>query len=372
MEVVRPRPETPLCFDRSAFSPSLRVAVAVSGGADSTALLCALHAANRLPRESLGVGLSAIHVNHGLRGEAADHDQVAVQQLCASLEMPLVIRSVDTRAHAVKCHETVEEAARSLRYRCFSELIAEGSVDAIATAHTADDQAETVLMKLLRGAWTEGLAGIFPVVEVKTATGRTGQILRPLLGTDRAAVEVYLRAIGQVWVEDETNTDPAFTRNRVRHQLVPALRAFNPSLNTTLGSLAEIAREEEIYWQRELDRVMPQVVLPGKPVRGGGRSNSTAPDSAVFAIELERLKAQAPALRRRVLRATARQLGVSLSFSETSRLLALGGLGPPMATVPTRPGSSLALADGLRAERSLRELRLSRSAEGAKLLERAE
>ena len=354
-------PDTLLSFDRSAFAPGLRVAVAVSGGADSTALLCALHAANRLPRESLGVGLSAIHVNHGLRGAAADRDQAAVERLCERLAVPLVVRTVDTRAYAARCQETLEEAARNLRYACFSELIHEGSADAVATAHTADDQAETVLMKLLRGAWTEGLAGIFPVVEVKTANGRTGRILRPLLGTDRAAVEAYLQAIGQDCVEDETNADPAFTRNRVRHQLVPALRAFNPSLTATLGSLAEIAREEEIYWQRELDRVMPQVVLPGKPVRGGGRANSTTPDSAVFAIELERLKALAPALRRRVLRATARRLGVSLSFAETARLLALSGLGPAMATVPVRPGSSLTLSDGLRAERSLRELRLSRT-----------
>ena len=352
-----------LSFDRSAFAPGLRVAVAISGGADSTALLCALHAENGLPREGLGVGLSAIHVHHGLRGEAADRDQLAVETLCTRLAVPLVIRSVDTRAQAGRFNQTVEEAARTLRYAIFSELIGNGEVEAVATAHTADDQAETVLMKLLRGAWTEGLAGIFPVVEVRAATGRTGRILRPLLATDRAAVEDYLREIGQEWVEDETNADPAFTRNRVRHQLMPQLRAFNSSLQTTLGNLAEIAREEEVYWQRELDRVMPQVVLPGKPVRGGGRANSTAPDSAVLAIDLERVRAMAPALRRRVLRATARQLGVSLSFAETARLLAVAGLGPAMATVPTKPGSSLLLSGGLRVERSVRELRLSRPAE---------
>ena len=321
-----------------------------------------MHAANGLPRESLGVGLSAIHVHHGLRGEAADRDQAAVEALCARLAVPLVVRAVDTRARAAASAETLEEAARNLRYAVFSELIGTGEVEAIATAHTADDQAETVLMKLLRGAWTEGLAGIFPVVEVKAPNGRGGRILRPLLATDRTAVEGYLQSISQTWVEDETNADPAFTRNRIRHQLMPALRVFNPSLQTTLGNLAEIAREEETYWQRELDRVMPQAVLPGKPVRGGGRANSTAPDSAVYAIDLERLKAMAPALRRRVLRATARRLGGSLSFPETARLLALSGLGPAMATVPTKPGSSLELSGGLRAERSLRELRLSRFA----------
>ncbi len=356
-------PESLLPFDRSLFAPGLRAAVAVSGGADSTALLSVLHRANALPREALGVGLSAIHIHHGIRGSTADRDQKAVEQLCSRLGVPLQTRAVDTLAHAANSHETVEEAARTLRYAAFTELIATGEADAIVTAHTADDQAETVVMKLLRGAWTEGLAGIFPVLEIKASNGRTGRILRPLLGTDRGTVELYLRSLGQSWVEDETNADPAFTRNRVRHELMPALRAFNPSLNTTLGNLAEIARDEESFWQRELDRVLPQMLLPGKPVRGGGRANSTAPDSAAFAIELERLKALSPALRRRILRATARRLGVQISFAETRRLLALAGLGPPLATVPTKPGSGLTLADGLRAERSVRELRLFRASE---------
>ena len=233
-------------------------------------------------------------------------------------------------------------------------------MDAVVTAHTADDQAETVLMKLLRGAWTEGLAGIFPVLDVKAANGRTGSVLRPLLGVDRADVEQYLHSLGQAWVEDETNLDPAFTRNRLRHTLLPALRSFNPSLNSTLGNLAELARDDEAYWQAELGRVLPQLVLPGKPVRGGGRANATGVDSAILAIELDRLKAAPPALRRRILRSTARQLGFQLSFAETARLLAMTGLGRPIATVPSKPGSNLDLAEGLRAERSLRELRLSR------------
>ena len=358
-----PPPETLLPLDRSTLAPGLRLAVALSGGADSTALLRALHALNALPREALGVGLSAIHVHHGIRGEAADRDQQAVEQLCATLGVPLRVHAVDTPGHAAMSHETLEEAARTLRYAAFGEAIASGHADAVATAHTADDQAETVLMKLLRGAWTEGLAGIFPVVEMRTPNGRIGRILRPLLGTDRETIEQYLQKIGQGWVEDETNADPAFTRNRVRHELLPALRAFNPSLNATIGHLAEIARDEESFWQRELDRVLPQLVLPGRPVRGGGRSNSTAPDAAEFAIEIERLKASPQALRRRILRATARRLGVQLSFVETARLLALAGLGAAIPTVPSKPGGSLALSGGLRAERSVRELRLIRSPE---------
>ncbi len=361
ISLVPPIPGPPLLpFDRTGLTPGLRLAVAVSGGADSVALLRTLHAANHLPREALGLGLSVIHIHHGIRGDAADADQQFVQELCKALNLPLTLRAVDTPARAGHEGETLEEAARHLRYAVFTELIGSGEADAIATAHTADDQAETVLIKLLRGAWTEGLAGIFPVVEVATPTGRAGRILRPLLATDRTTIEGYLQILGQPWRIDETNADPAHTRNRVRHQLLPALRAFNPSLNGTLGSLAEIARDEETFWQRELDRILPQLVVPGRPVRGGGRSNTTAPGAATLSIELDRLRALHPALRRRVLRATARRLGARLSFDEVARLLALAGLAAPVPTIPSRPGSSLRLSNGLEAERSVRELHLSR------------
>lgn len=354
----------PLPFDRTHLAPGLRLSVAISGGADSTALLRALHAANNLPREALGVGLAAVHVHHGIRGHEADRDQAFVEQLCRELGIPLETRAVDTPARAEQQHETLEEAARNLRHAVFTDLISSGAADAIATAHTADDQAETVLMKLLRGAWTEGLAGIFPVVDVTAPNGRKGRILRPLLALDRAAVELYLQALGQPWCTDETNADPAYTRNRLRHEILPALRSFNPALNATLGNLAGIAREEEQFWQRELDRLLPQLVLPGKPVRGGGRANLTSPGASTLSVELDRLRSLAPALRRRVLRAMARQLGSRLSFDETSRLLVFAGIADaPPAAVPrpgTRAPSTLALSNGLSAERSVRELRLSR------------
>jgi len=216
-----------------------------------------------------------------------------------------------------------------------------------------------VLMKLLRGAWTEGLGGISAVIE---APG--GRMVRPLLGLRRAEVEAYLRGKGQEWRTDSSNVDEEFTRNRVRHRVMPMLREENPSIDQTLANLAEIAQEEEARWQVELGRLLPQVVLPGKPVRGGGRSNSTVPGDLAVAIELERLKAMDGALRRRVLRAAARQVGARLSFDETERLLALAGL-RPMATVLAKTGALLQLAGGLTAERSLRELRLWRQA-GAK------
>jgi tRNA(Ile)-lysidine synthase len=349
-----------LAFSRETIQPGDRICAAVSGGADSVALLLLLQAANTMPRESLGVGLSAVHIHHGLRGAEADADQAFVVQLCKRLEIPLHLHAVSVPEHAAATGETIEEAARTLRYQVFHQLLASGAADAILTAHTRDDQAETVLMKLLRGAWTEGLSGIHPLVTVPLpSAGRTGRILRPLLGLERRQIEDYLKSRGQEWRTDSSNADPAYTRNRIRHSVLPLLRAENPALDQTLANLAELAREEEARWQTELGRLLPQLLLPGKPVRGGGRAVSTAVGQQSLSIEIDRLRALDPALRRRVLRAAARQMGARLSFEETARLLALAGLAAH-PTVTPRNGATLELAQQLRAERSLRELRLSR------------
>jgi tRNA(Ile)-lysidine synthase len=355
-----PSPLLPL--DRTNIKPGDRLCAAISGGADSVALLLTLHAANTAPRQSLGVGLSAVHIHHGLRGEEADADQHFVESLCARLDIPLHVHhaSVPRRIAETRVAgdpETIEEAARAIRYEYFATLIASGHSDSILTAHTLDDQAETVLMKLLRGAWTEGLSAIYPVVLVTNPNQRSGKILRPFLNTRRADIEAFLKQAKQPWREDSTNIDTAFTRNKIRHELLPQLRAYNPNLDQTLANLAELAREEESRWQTELNRLLPQLLLPGKPVRGGGRAVSTAPGQSAVAIELDRLRALDPALRRRVLRAAARQLGARLSFDETSRLLALCGF-LPNPTVAARTGAALHLSNNLRAERSPRELRL--------------
>ena len=355
-----------LPFDRTHIQPGDRICTAISGGADSVALLLTLHAANAAKHHALGVGLSAVHVHHGIRDEEADADQRFAEDLCIRLEVPLHLHQASVPQRAAANKETLEEAARAIRYDFFHTLIASGHADTILTAHTLDDQAETVLMKLLRGAWTEGLSAIHPVVDVPASTPNQhpGKILRPFLHTRRAEIESFLRALNQPWREDLTNADPAYTRNRIRHQLLPQLREYNPSLDQTLANLAELAREEEARWQTELARLLPQILLPGKPVRGGGRAVSTAPGESSVSIELDRLRPLDPALRRRVLRAAARQLGARLSFDETARLLALCGFAPYPAigapTVAARTGSTLHLANNLRAERSPRELRLYR------------
>ena len=367
-------------LNREHIRPGDRICAAVSGGADSVALLLLIHAANALPRHGLGVGLSAVHVHHGLRGEEADADLAFVEALCLRLAVPLHVhrasvpeRVAASRAGAGKTGtgraEGCEEAARAIRYECFASLIAQGHADSVLTAHTLDDQAETVLMKLLRGAWTEGLSGIHPAVRLQGTGNREqgtagGKILRPLLAVRRAELEDFLRARNQPWRTDSSNSDEAFTRNRVRHQLLPILRQYNPSLDQTLANLAELAREDEARWQAELGRILPQVLLPGKPVRGGGRAVSTAAgEPGSVALEIERLRGFDPALRRRVVRAAARRLGARLSFDETARLLALAGLLPDAGdgkAPPARVGAGVQLAAGLRAQRSARELRLYR------------
>lgn len=325
-------------------------------------MLLLLESENRLARNALGVGLSAVHVHHGLRGEDADADLAFVGELCLRIGVPLHVHraSVPERLAAganPARSETVEEAARILRYGVFEQLIREGHADSVLTAHTLDDQAETVLMKLLRGAWTEGLSGVFPVVHVGGGTSaRSGRILRPLLQLTRAELVGYLKGLGQSWRTDSSNADEAFTRNRIRHHLLPVLRQYNPAIDRMLANMAELARDEEEKWQAELGRLLPQILLPGRPVRGGGRAVATGPGEASVAVELERIRPLDRATARRILRAAARQVGARLDFAETERLLEL-------ATGRTgRPGSKIQLSGGLRVELSPRELRLCRAA----------
>jgi tRNA(Ile)-lysidine synthase len=343
--VRTPNPPT-LPVDIALLKPGLRLAVGLSGGADSVALLCVL--AER--SGELGLVLHAAHLHHGLRGDEADTDLAFSRNLATTLGLPFHQAHVGTAAEAraqiddrenPKRAESFEEAARRLRYRWFRQLMSTGVVDAVATAHTFDDQAETVLGKFLRGAWTQGLSGIHPKVE-----SPEGPILRPLLNAKRAEIEAFLRARGQTWCEDSTNRQLTFTRNRIRHELLPLLESWNPQLRQHLAQMAELARDEEDWWQSELDRIVPQLILSGRPVRGGGRAASEG-----VAVDLAKFSAQPLAVQRRVLRFAAGQLGAALGFeaAESLRTLALTG----------RAGQKCELSQGLHAERTHRELRLT-------------
>ncbi len=335
-----------LAIDVSLLRPGMRLAVGLSGGADSVALLRVLTARSG----ELGLVLHAAHLHHGLRGTEADGDLEFCRDLAANLGLPFHEQRVDTAAEARadrksgKPAETIEEAARRLRYSWFRTLLSKGLLDAVATAHTLDDQAETVLAKFLRGAWTEGLAGIAPKLK-----NPEGTILRPLLAVTRAEIEAYLHGLGQEWREDSSNRHLTFTRNRIRHELLPLLEGWNPRLRQHLAQMAELARDEEAWWQAELARLAPQILLPGRPARGGGRTAGGGL-AAGLALEVNRLAALAPAFQRRLLRHAAEQFGVALDFpaTEAVRSLALAG----------RAGQKLLLPQGLRAERTARELRL--------------
>ena len=223
------------------FRPGQRIAVAVSGGADSVALFRRLLE----ERQALGIVLSVVHVHHGIR-EAAEEEAAFVAGLAAAHDLPFHLYRTDAPAAAAALHESLEEAARNLRYGFFHQLMVDGVVDAVATAHTLDDQAETVLQKILRGAWTEGLSGIHPVV-----TMEPGAILRPFLENNHAAIEEWLRSLPQPWREDSSNQELAHTRNRIRWQLLPLLRTFNPQIAGQLARLATISADEEAYWQED-------------------------------------------------------------------------------------------------------------------------
>jgi len=326
-----------LAIDTTLLKPGLRVAVGLSSGADSVALLRVL--AER--SGELGLVVHAAHLHHGLRGEEADGDLAFARELAGEFGLPFHEARVDAGATAKEHGETIEEAARRLRYGWFRQLMASGEVDAVATAHTLDDQAETVLAKFLRGAWTEGLSGIHPVVEFPE-----GRILRPVLGTTRAEVEVYLGALRQGWREDSSNRHLTFTRNRIRHELLPLLEGWNSRLREHLAQMAELARDEEASWTAEVDRIAPQLLLSGRPVRGGGRAAGDG-----LAIDVTRLVALPLALQRRLLRFAAEQLGTAIDFAATEALRGLALRG--------RAGQKLELAGGLRAERTPREVRLA-------------
>jgi len=224
-----------------------RVAVAVSGGPDS---VCLLHVLLELA-PSLEVSLAVAHLNHQLRGAESDADESFVAQLAFNLGLPFYRASVDLTAG----NDNLEQAGRRARRAFFAQLAA----DRVALGHTRDDQAETVLFRLLRGSGLRGLAGIHPV----TASG----YVRPLIEVTRAEVVAFLRARNLPWREDSSNLDPRFARNRIRASLLPQLaREWNPRIAESLAHLAQLAQDEESWWRTHLDQIAPSILV----ARAGG------------------------------------------------------------------------------------------------------
>ncbi len=222
-------------------APGAHVGVGISGGADSVALLLVL---NEL-RDALGIRLAAIHFNHQLRGQEAHRDEQFVRELAAALECEFIGGSENVAVCAQEHGWNLEDAGRRLRYQFFADLVRDRRVTQVAVAHTADDQAETVLAQIIRGTGPTGLAGIYPVAE---------GVIRPFLEARRAELRDFLAARGQTWCEDWTNQDETRLRARIRNRLIPSLEtSFQPAITGHLARLASLAREDERFWQHFIE-----------------------------------------------------------------------------------------------------------------------
>jgi len=296
-----------------------RLAVAVSGGADSVALLCLLLEL----RSELGIVLSVAHVNHKLRGEEADEDERFVAKLARQHGLELHVRDAPIDgSNTSGIRSGVEAAARELRYGFFRQLAREGRVTKIATAHTLDDQAETVLLRIFRGTGIRGLSGIHPRFVFDDQGHAFGEVVRPLLAFRRAALQEFLREQGQGWREDLSNGDIAFLRNRVRHRLLPLIgEEFGEAAIEHMRELAEIARAEEEHWEGAHPEIRGR--------RGGAaetRQATSLPSLAVAPLLTLPLAAQ-----RRLIRAwlemNAPDLSISFRLIEEALELARGAAG---------------------------------------------
>lgn len=340
-----------------------RVGVAVSGGGDSVALLRLLMDL----RGELGIVLSVVHFNHKLRGAESDSDQEFVGALAREQALEFYCHSGDVARHAAEERVSVEAAARELRYGFFHQLLGvdgpqrtkPDAYDAtfrgpdgplfhkIVTGHTLDDQAETVLLRVIRGTGLRGMAGIHPILVVEDENGdMCGEIVRPLLTTRRRDLERYLRELGQCWREDATNLSTKYTRNRVRHLLLPLLeKEFNPSVAETLGDVAEIARGEEDYWDNEVAGWMGTGVHWSEPawakkselvqIRGSGGTQAGGASTSdlepkvddvpwlVMNASVDRfwLLGEPLAVQRRVIKAIGDEAGIPLEFKHIEEIV---------------------------------------------------
>ncbi len=216
-------------------SPDCAVVIGLSGGADSVALL---HVMCRLREEGVCADLMAVHINHGLRGAESDRDEQFVRALCAEWHIPLFVHRADIAAMAAQTGKGVEEVGREVRYAFFEQTAAQYATCRIATAHHADDSAETLLLHLCRGSGLRGATGI-PAMR--------GKIIRPLISCSREEIETYCREHELSFVVDSTNTDETYARNRIRHAVMPQLRAINPQVTTALERFMEQARQADTF-----------------------------------------------------------------------------------------------------------------------------
>jgi len=286
--------------------------VAVSGGADSVALLRLLHGL----AETLNLSLEAAHLDHALRPVSRD-DATFVAQLCHELGVPVTVARQDVAEIARRRKGNLEEVARDVRREFLEATAKERNCDLIVLGHHAGDQAETFLMRLMRGAGTAGLAGMRQV---------DGRVIRPLLSFHHEELVTYLEEGGFAWREDESNINHAFTRNRIRHQLQPLLESFNPNITSQIAGLCEQLRLDEDFWSELANRTLTEL---GTRVDGG------------YSIQRGALAELAPSLASRVIRAALHEIRGdlrSITATHIGDVLQLVCAGPPQGELHL-PGS---------------------------------
>jgi tRNA(Ile)-lysidine synthase len=284
--------------------PGTRVLIGLSGGSDSVALTFLLRELAPTLQFSIA-GLA--HVNHSLR-DTADRDEAFCRALAARLDLPILVAVRDVKALAAERACSIEDAARQARYAFFTEAMRDLNAGAVAVGHTIDDQAETFVLKLARGAGTTGLGAIYP---------RRGEIIRPLLEVGREELREYLRRLGETWVEDETNADLSNPRNRVRHDVLPHLeQALGLPARRAIARAAGLAGEEG-RWLDELAAERLELLR--------------ADTEAGLELDADRLRDEPPPIARRVLlralrdRAGGKEIGLEHVQTALDVLTGLSG-----------------------------------------------
>ncbi len=294
------------------------VVVACSGGIDSMTLLHLFS----LFAKNWDLRLAVAHLNHGLRGEEADKDETFVRQRTEALGVPFFSKRIDLKSLAAEKGQNLQEAGREVRYRFFEEVSDKTGGNRIAFGHNADDQAETVIMRIVRGAGLKGLGGIPPV---------RGNIIRPLIEITREEIGVYGLAEKIEFREDPSNADKKYLRNRVRHDVIPLLKALNPNACVELCNLSGFARDANAYLEEEAARAFARISL------------STGGDDGTVCLNLAKINGLPSILKRKVIFSAIEELTGSRSGFYSSHIVSVEAL-----LEKGQSGSALHLPKGVR------------------------
>ena len=252
---------------KSLFERCDKVLVALSGGADSVALLRVL--------DALGYQCECAHCNFHLRGEESNRDEAFVQQLCQKFDIPLHVTHFDTTDYAHTKRISIEMAARELRYQWFETLRQSIGASVIAVAHHRDDSVETFLLNLIRGTGINGLKGIAP---------KNGYVVRPLLQESRENILDYLQHLNQDYVTDSTNLQDEYMRNKIRLNLLPLMKELNPSVSESIAATAERLADAALIYNKEREMAIQRVMKGEKVISISALLDETAPSSLLFEL----------------------------------------------------------------------------------------